>query len=89
MGSEKRARQKEGRRARLEAERRIAQRVKWRRRVVLWSLVAAAAAAVFLVGNLITGRDPAPPPPVVTDTTLPGAPIPHTDTTASVDSLDG
>lgn len=82
MGSEKRARQKEGRKARLEAERRIAQRVKWRRRVVLWSLVVVAAAGVFLVGNLITGGDPAPPPPVVTDTTLPGAPVIHTDTTA-------
>lgn len=82
MGSEKRARQKEGRKARLEAERRIAQRVKWRRRVVLWSLIVVAAAGVFLVGNLITGGDPAPPPPAVTDTTLPGAPVIHTDTTA-------
>lgn len=82
MGSEKRARQKEGRKARLEAERRIAQRVKWRRRVVLWSLIVVAAAGVFLVGNLITGGDPAPLPPAVTDTTLPGAPVIHTDTTA-------
>lgn len=82
MGSEKRARQKESRRARLEAERRIAQRVKWRRRVVLWSVIVVLAAGVFLVGNLITGRGPEPLPPVVTDTTLPGAPIVHTDTTA-------
>ena len=89
MGSEKRARQKESRRARLEAERRIAQRVKWRRRVVLWSLIVVLAAAVFLVGNLITGNDSEPLPPAVTDTTLPGTPIIPTDTTAPRDSADG
>lgn len=82
MGSEKRARQKENRRARLEAERRLAHRAKWRRRAVMWSVIAVLAVGVFLVGNLITGGGPEPPPPAVTDTTQPGDPITVTDTTA-------
>ena len=83
MGSEKRARQKENRRARLESERRSAHRAKWRRRAVMWSVIAVLAVGLFLVGNLITGggQEPAPPP-AVTDTTQPGDPPTFTDTTA-------
>ncbi len=90
MGSEKRARQKENRRARQEAEQREARRVKWRRRVVMWSAIAVLVIAVFVIGNLITaGDDPAPQPPVVvTDTTTADSPrvIVPTDTTAPEDS---
>ena len=88
MGSEKRARQKENRRARLEAERRTAHRAKWRRRAVMWSAIAVLAVGVFLVGNLITGGGPEPPP-AVTDTTIPGTPISLTDTTAPNQGSEG
>ena len=75
MGSEKRARQKENRRARLEAERRVALRAKWRRRIVTGLVIVAIVVVVFVIGNLITGgdqpADPAPEPPPVTDVTTP------------------
>ena len=88
MGSEKRARQKENRRARLEAERRTAHRAKWRRRAAMWSVIAVLAVGVFLAGNLIT-RVSEPPPPVVSDTTLPGTPVSITDTTALDQGSEG
>ena len=73
MGSEKRARQKENRQARLVAERRAALRAKWRRRIVTGLVIAALAAVIFLIGNLATRNDPvsdqAPEPPAVTDVT--------------------
>ena len=88
MGSEKRARQKENRRVRLEAERRTAHRAKWRRRAVMWSVIAALAVGVFLAGNWIT-RGSEAPPPAVTDTTLPGTPVSITDTTAPNQGSEG
>ena len=75
MGSEKRARQKQNRQARLEAERREASRAKWRRRIVTGLVIAAVVVVIFLIGNLATSNDGAgdqvtePPQPVVTDTT--------------------
>ena len=67
MGSEKRARQKQNRQARLEAERRAAYRAKWRRRIVTGLAIAAVVVVVFFVGNLITGSDqPADPTTVQT-----------------------
>jgi len=75
MGSEKRARQKQNRQARLEAERRAARLAKWRRRIVTGLAIAAIVVAVFVVGNLLTGgdqpADPAPVQPTVTDETTP------------------
>lgn len=79
MGSEKRARQKENRRARLEAERRAVTRDKWRRRAVRVLVIAAAVVIVFVIGNLLTGGGEqdvpvtVPQPPAVTDTTTAGS----------------
>ena len=77
MGSEKRARQKQNRQARLEEERRAAQRAKWRRRITTGLVLAVLMVVIFLVGNLLTGDSGAAVPttvPVVTDTTAaPGA----------------
>lgn len=75
MGSEKRARQKQNRQARLEAERRAARQTKWRRRIVRVVVIAAVVVVVFLIGNRLTGGDEpggqvsVPEPPAVTDTT--------------------
>ena len=75
MGSEKRARQKQNRQARLEAERRAVGRAKWRRRLITWLVIAAVVVVIFVVGNLITSNDgagdqvPEPAPPAVTDIT--------------------
>ena len=73
MGSEKRTRQKENRQTRLAAERRIALRVKWRRRVVTGLVIVALAAVIFVIGNLTTSNDrvsdQVPEPPAVTDVT--------------------
>jgi cell division septal protein FtsQ len=75
MGSEKRARQKQNRQARLEAERRADRRAKWRRRIVNGLVIAAILVVVFVIGNLVTGgdqpADPAPVQPSVTDVTTP------------------
>ena len=75
MGSEKRARQKKNRQARLEAERRAARQTKWRRRIVRVLVIAVVVVVVFVIGNLLTGPDEpggqvtVPEPPAVTDTT--------------------
>lgn len=75
MGSEKRARQKQNRQARLEAERRAARQTKWRRRIVRVLVIAVVVVVVFVIGNLLTGPDEpggqvnVPEPPAVTDTT--------------------
>lgn len=70
MGSEKRARQKQNRQARLQAERRAARLAKWRRRIVSGLVIAAIVVAVFVIGNLVTGGDrPAEPAPVQTSVT--------------------
>ncbi len=75
MGSEKRARQKQNRQARLQAERREASRAKWRRRIVTGLVIAVVVVVIFLIGNLATSNNGAgdqvtePPQPVVTDTT--------------------
>ena len=78
MGSEKRARQKENRQARLQAERRAALRAKWRQRVLTGLVIAVLAVAIFLIGNLLTDDDsadsPAPQQVVVTDVTTAGVP---------------
>ena len=71
MGSEKRARQKQNRQARLEVERRAAVRAKWRRRVLTGLVILVVLVVVFLIGNLITGDgdDQVPEAPAVTDVT--------------------
>ncbi len=72
MGTAKRARQKEQRRARLEAERQAAKRAKWRRRIVTGLVIAGSVVIISVVGNLLTGDATPEPAPVVTDTSLPG-----------------
>lgn len=79
MGSEKRARQKQNRQARLEEERRAAQRAKWRRRITTGLVLVAILVVVFVVGNLLTGDSGAgvasTTVPAITDTTAaPGGP---------------
>lgn len=75
MGSEKRARQKQNRQVRREAERRAVARFKWRRRIVAGLVIAAVVVVVFVIGNLLTNNDElagqvtVPQPPAVTDTT--------------------
>ena len=73
MGSEKRARQKENRQARREAELRAARQAKWRRRVVNGLVITLLAVVIFVAGNLLTGNDRVsdqiPEPPAVTDVT--------------------
>ena len=64
MGSEKRARQKQNRQARLEAERRAAKRAKWRRRTIMILVIAAVVVVVFVIGNLTASNEPTDPAPV-------------------------
>ncbi|MCY3653400.1 MAG: hypothetical protein OXG89_10300 [bacterium] len=81
MGSEKRARQKKNRQVRLEEEKRVATRDKWRRRIYSWVIIAVLVVGVFVVGNLLTGggngEDTVPVVTTLPDNTGTTAPLPQ------------